>query len=68
VTTQPVPTTRRISGADHSFADARAQKDYTDTLVRWLTEMIVGGRQSKAKERLEEHKQTQPATAAVNAA
>lgn len=61
-------TMRRISGTDHSFADARAQKDYTDTLVRWLTEMIVGGRQSKAKERLEEHKQTQPATAAVNAA
>jgi pimeloyl-ACP methyl ester carboxylesterase len=57
-------TSRRITGADHSFAQERAQKDYTDTLIRWLTEMIVGGRQTKAKERLEEHKQAQAIKAA----
>jgi len=54
-------TSRRITGAHHAFADERAQKDYTDTLTRWLTEMIVGGRRSVAKERLEEHKAQTPA-------
>jgi len=53
-------TSRRIGDADHAFAAERAQKDYTDTLMRWLTEMIVGGRQSVAKERLEEHKAQTP--------
>jgi hypothetical protein len=50
-------TTRRIDGADHAFASERAQKDYTKTLVNWLTEMIVGSRQAVAKERLDEHAQ-----------
>ena len=57
-------TSRRITGADHAFAQERAQKDYTDTLIRWLTEMIVGGRQTKAKERLEEHEQARAISAA----
>jgi len=57
-------TSRRIAGADHAFSQERAQKDYTATLIRWLTEMIVGGRQSVAKERLEEHKQAKALNAA----
>jgi dienelactone hydrolase len=51
-------TSRRITDADHAFSPPRAQKDYTDTLIKWLTEMIVGGRQAVAKTRLEEHKQS----------
>ena len=54
-------TSRRISGADHAFADERAQKEYTDTLIRWLTEMVVGGRRKVAKQRLDEHKAQTPA-------
>ena len=50
-------TSRVIAGADHAFSAKRQQRDYTATLVNWLTEMIVGGRQSAAKQRLEVHKQ-----------
>ena len=56
-------TSRRIGDADHAFSQERAQKDYTDTLMRWLTEMIVGGRRHVAKQRLEEHKQAQALSA-----
>ena len=57
-------TSRRIGGADHAFSADRAQKEYTDALIRWLTEMIVGGRRHVAKQRLEEHKIAQAANAA----
>jgi hypothetical protein len=57
-------TSRRIGEADHAFSQERAQKDYTDALFRWLSEMIVGGRQHVAKQRLEEHKQAQTLNAA----
>jgi uncharacterized protein len=50
-------STRIVGGATHAFADEKAQIAYTDTLIAWLTEMIVGGRGAAASERVEEHKQ-----------
>ena len=52
-------TSRVIAGADHAFSGKHEQQEYTATLVNWLTEMIVGGRQSAAKQRLELHRQAQ---------
>ncbi|HEY0179933.1 MAG TPA: alpha/beta fold hydrolase [Dokdonella sp.] len=49
-------TSRVIAGADHGFSQKRAQQDYTATLIKWLTEMIVGGREAAAKARIEQHK------------
>lgn len=52
-------TSRVIAGADHAFSGKRQQQDYTTTLIHWLTEMIVGGRQAAAKQRLEQHRDAQ---------
>lgn len=49
-------TSRVIGGADHAFSQERAQADYTAALIKWLTEMIVGGRQAAAKTRLDQHR------------
>ncbi|MCL1634770.1 alpha/beta fold hydrolase [Luteimonas sp. SX5] len=61
-------TSRLISGADHGLSDKLAQQDYTATLIKWLTEMVVGARGQAAKAKVEERKQQQPARAAGNAA
>ena len=58
-------TSRVIGGADHGFSEKRAQQDYTGVLINWLTEMIVGGRQSAAKARLREHAEAQAAGGAA---
>jgi dienelactone hydrolase len=52
-------TRRKIAGADHGFQDKAAQQTYTTVLVGWLTEMIVGARESVARERVQEHKEQQ---------
>jgi dienelactone hydrolase len=49
-------TARVVSGADHAFSEKSAQKDYSEVLVRWLTEMIVGARGNAAKEKVAQHK------------
>ncbi|HJT98881.1 MAG TPA: alpha/beta fold hydrolase [Rhodanobacteraceae bacterium] len=49
-------TARVIGGADHAFSAKSAQRDYSDVLLRWLTEMIVGARGSAAKEKVALHK------------
>lgn len=37
-------THRIILGADHALSDESCQRAYTDILVSWATEMVVGGR------------------------
>ena len=37
-------THRIITGADHALSDEGCQHAYTDILVGWATEMVVGGR------------------------
>ncbi|HJT98886.1 MAG TPA: prolyl oligopeptidase family serine peptidase, partial [Rhodanobacteraceae bacterium] len=49
-------TSRVIAGADHALSRKQWQKDYTAVLIKWLTEMIVGARESAAKEKVERHK------------
>ena len=49
-------TSRTIVGADHAFSQRRWQREYTETLIKWLTEMIVGGRQAAAKKQVALHK------------
>jgi dienelactone hydrolase len=50
-------STRTIGCATHAFSDEKVQAGYTNALIAWLTEMIVGGRGAAASERVEEHKQ-----------
>ena len=50
-------TSRVVAGADHAFSHRTQMHEYTTTLINWLTEMIVGGRQSAAKARLDQHEQ-----------
>jgi hypothetical protein len=57
-------TSRIVADADHGFSLKRTQQDYTTVLIKWLTEMIVGGRQSAAKTRLEQHHQARESQAA----
>ena len=54
-----VPTITIGGRTDHAFSGKHEQREYTSTLLNWLTEMIVGGRQSAAKQRLEMHRQAQ---------
>jgi dienelactone hydrolase len=49
-------TARVVRGADHAFSEKGMQKDYSDVLVRWLTEMIGGARGTVAKEKVAQHK------------
>ncbi|TDB29524.1 alpha/beta fold hydrolase [Stenotrophomonas sp. ATCM1_4] len=49
-------TRRLIRGAGHAFDDKSAQKDYTDVLVDWMTEMIVGSRGAIAERKVREYK------------
>ena len=49
-------TSRTISDADHSLSEKHAQKSYTTILIRWLTEMVVGARESSATTQIEQLK------------
>ena len=40
-------THRIIDDADHALSSERAQEAYTDILVRWITEMVVGERSNR---------------------
>lgn len=50
-------TRRLIRGASHAFDDKAEQKDYTDVLVSWMTEMIVGSRGAIAERKVRDYKQ-----------
>ena len=49
-------TRRRIAGVDHAFSGKPQQKEYTDVLVGWLTEMVAGAREREAGEKVAERK------------
>lgn len=49
-------TRRLIRGASHAFQDKATQKDYTDVLVAWMTEMIVGSRGAIAERKVRDYK------------
>lgn len=49
-------TRRLIRGAGHAFKDKGPQKDYTDVLVAWMTEMIVGSRGAIAERKVRDYK------------
>ena len=51
-------TTRIISNADHAFSSKASQKDYTATLTKWLSEMIVGERGDAARAKTRMHRST----------
>lgn len=42
-------THRILLGADHALSDENCQRAYTDILVGWATEMVVGGRLNSRK-------------------
>src|SRR5690606_17211585 len=50
-------TRRMIHGADHGFNDKATQRRYTDVLMAWMTEMILGSRGAIAAEKVREYKQ-----------
>jgi pimeloyl-ACP methyl ester carboxylesterase len=52
-------TARLIADADHAFSAKAAQREYTNVLVKWLTEMITGARSSVAAEKVQRHKKEQ---------
>jgi len=43
-------THRIILGADHALSNESCQRAYTDILVNWATEMVVGGRLNSRKD------------------
>ena len=49
-------TRRLIRAADHGFSEKPAQREYTDVLVTWMTEMIIGARSAIATEKVKEDK------------
>lgn len=51
-------TSRVIAGADHGLSQKHWQKDYSSVLIKWLTEMIVGARESAATQKVARHKET----------
>lgn len=57
-------TTRVISGSDHALSTESARRSYTTLLISWLTEMIVGARDSAAKSGLEAKGEIGPHVAA----
>ncbi|MCW5625654.1 MAG: alpha/beta fold hydrolase [Burkholderiales bacterium] len=48
-------TSRVIPEADHGLSEKVWQTTYTEVLMNWLTEMIVGARQKAATSKLERH-------------
>src|SRR5690606_16324973 len=49
-------TSRVIADADHALSEKAARKAYTGQLIKWLTEMVVGERESAATSLLEQRK------------
>lgn len=50
-------TRRLVEGADHGFSEKAVQRVYTDILIGWMTEMIVGARGAIAAEKVRDDKQ-----------
>lgn len=50
-------TRRLVPDADHGFSEKPAQRQYTNVLVTWMTEMIVGTRSAIAAEKVRDDKQ-----------
>lgn len=46
-------TTRILADADHALTELAWRRAYTAQLIRWLTEMVVGARESAAATRLD---------------
>ncbi|MET0290681.1 MAG: alpha/beta fold hydrolase [Pseudoxanthomonas sp.] len=49
-------TSRVIAEADHGFSEKASQKAYTNVLIKWLTEMVVGAREQAARAKVAERK------------
>jgi dienelactone hydrolase len=58
-------TARLITDADHAFSGKASQREYTNVLIKWLTEMITGARSSVAAKKVRRHKQEQPPRVSV---
>lgn len=56
-------TRRQIEGADHGFNDKPAQRLYSDVLMAWMTEMVVGARGAIAASKVREFKVSKRADA-----
>ncbi len=54
-------TRRMIRGADHGFSEKAAQRSYTDVLMAWMTEMVVGSRAAIAASKVRADKQARRA-------
>lgn len=50
-------TKRVIAGADHAFTTKLVQKAYTEVLIKWLHEMVVGARGEIAKAKMSARKE-----------
>jgi len=61
-------TSRRIGDADHALSGEQAQLDYSTTLLKWLSEMILGGRKAAAREQLDLHERSKAAGGQIEAA
>lgn len=48
-------TMRTLAGADHALSGKPMQRAYTNVLVAWLTEMLVGARGNAAKAKVAEY-------------
>jgi len=54
--------TRRLVGeADHGFSDKAAQRQYSDMLLAWMTEMILGSRGAIAASKVRAYKDSRRA-------
>lgn len=49
-------TARVIAGADHGLTEKNMRKAYTALLIKWLTEMIAGARETAATHKIEAHR------------
>jgi dienelactone hydrolase len=52
-------TRRLVAEADHGFSDRTAQRHYSDMLLGWMTEMIIGSRGAIAATRVRAYKDAQ---------
>ena len=53
-------TARVVTEADHGFSGKTAQREYTDMLIKWLTEMITGARSTVAAKKVRSHRNNLP--------
>lgn len=54
-------TSRKLAGADHALSHEDGRNAYRRVLIQWLTEMVVGARETAAQAKLDQLKQTTPA-------